>query len=168
MDDELADDHLKKDRNSELDSQSHERENNVGEKVVFWGHFCDLWDVSRRAYVTVAYFVYIKNVCSVKSPDNANKGSTRTRRRKRIINSGSRVEGSLPIGVLIASTIIIALEPLWINPLVFFWSERKIHYWNLKEDGYPRHFLTNRVKKVRESAKILESSTLELGKTAKG
>jgi hypothetical protein len=167
MDDELADDHLKKDRNSELDSQSHERENNVGEKVVFWGHFCDLWDVSRRAYVTVAYFVYQKNVCSVKSPDNANKGST-TRRRKRIINSGSRVEGSLPIGVLIASTIIIALEPLWINPLVFFWSERKIHYWNLKEDGYPRHFLTNRVKKVRESAKILESSTLELGKTAKG
>jgi hypothetical protein len=64
MDDELADDHLKKDRNSELDSQSHERENNVGEKVVFWGHFCDLWDVSRRAYVAVAYFVYQKDVCS--------------------------------------------------------------------------------------------------------
>lgn len=85
--------------------------------------FCD---VSRRAYVAVAYFVYQKEVCSVKGPDNANKGST-TLRRKIIINSGSRVDGSLPIGVLIASTIIIALEPLRINLIVFFWSESKVH-----------------------------------------
>ncbi len=131
MYDELADDHLKRIEivNSILRAT---KEKIMSVKRSYFGDisvirvfhvFCD---VSRRAYVAVAYFVYQKEVCSVKGPDNANTGST-TRRRTRIINFGSRVDGSLPIGVLIASTIIIALEPLWINLLVFFWSESMVH-----------------------------------------
>jgi hypothetical protein len=46
------------------------------------------------------------------------------------------------LGVLIATTIISALEPLGIKLRVFLWSDSQIvHFWISKEDGHPRTIL---------------------------
>ena len=59
------------------------------------------------------------------------------------------------LGVLVATIIITALEPLGVKLQVYLWSDSQIvHHWISKEEGHPRQFITNRVKKIRDFNKI--------------
>jgi hypothetical protein len=52
------------------------------------------------------------------------------------------------LDVLVATIIIAALG---IKQRVYLWSDSQIgHHWIAKEEGHPRQFIKNRVKKIRE------------------
>lgn len=110
--------------------------------------FCD---ASRRAYGTVAYLVHQKEVAFVQSKVRITPIKDHQREGELELSIPEAELMAAYLGVLIATTIISALEPLGIKLRVFQWSDSQIvHYWISKEDGHPRQFITKRVKKVRD------------------
>lgn len=163
LDDQLADDHQKK-WNEIVDSiLSATKEKSMSMKRSYFGDisvirdlhiFCD---ASRRAYGAVAYLVHQKEVAFVQSKVRITPIKDHQREGERELSIPEAELMAAYLGVLIATTIIPALELLGIKLRVFLWSDSQIlHYWISKEDGHPRQFITKRVKKCEISIRSMQ------------
>jgi Pao retrotransposon peptidase len=110
--------------------------------------FCD---ASRRAYGAVAYLVHQGEASFVESKGRITPIKSQQKEEDRELSIPESKLMAAYLGVLIATNIIAALEPLGIKLRVYLWSDSQIvHHWISKEEGHPRQFFTNRVKKIRD------------------
>ncbi|XP_057374753.1 uncharacterized protein LOC130695607 [Daphnia carinata] len=111
--------------------------------------FCD---ASRRAYRAVAYLVHQGEVSFVESKVRVTPIKSYQRKDDKELSIPESELMAAYLGTLVASIIISALEPLGSKLKVYLWSDSQIvHYWINKEEGHPRPFISNRVKKIRSS-----------------
>jgi len=136
LDDELADDDLKKWIEIVNSILKATKEKIMSVKRSYFGDisvirdlhvFCD---ASRRAYGAVAYFVHQKEVSFVQSKVRITPIKDQKREGERELSISEADLMAAYFGVLIASTIISALGPLGIKLPVFLWSDSQIvQYW---------------------------------------
>ena len=134
------------DWNSKLNSQRNERKISVEEKRSNFGDISVIRDL-HVFFVTQAVELGASKVAFVQSKVRITPIKDPQREGERELSIPEAELIAAYLGVLIASTIISALEPLGIKLRVFLWSDSQIvHYLISKEDGHPRQFITNRVK----------------------